>query len=146
MNRERLEQAIRVLEAVHPSEFYIDHWYRKCDKDLSDPTLLARLTTREGNTCGFVACAVGHMALDPWFNSQGLTLGRDSHSFAWPVVAGIEAGYPELATFFGIAENDARNLFSSHRYSEKQFASLEEVTPDHVAERIKRILEQDNAP
>ncbi len=33
--------------------------------------------------CGFVACAVGHAATDPWFNRQGLSTETMSSGLFW---------------------------------------------------------------
>lgn len=129
MNEQRLREGIRVLHNVHEDQFEICVWRSK------------------RSSCGYIACAIGHMAMDPWFNAQGLTLGDGSefkgHVITLPFVNGEEGGnatnrYALLADFFGISLQECFWLFSPEHYVE------ETATPTDVIERIIKLLANPN--
>ena len=116
MHLRRLEQALRVLQTVKERKFSISFWYRNLEG------LLDSMPWREQERkpCGFVACAVGHMALDPWFNAEGLTLeevsgSRNSDLFIFGKY--WTRPYEGLGRFFDIPPDEARQLFSGMTYT-----------------------------
>jgi hypothetical protein len=140
MNIARLENAIRVLEEVTPNAFLLSVWYldfvngtRMCPESIEKKLA-------DGNTCGFVACAVGHMALDPWFNSEGLCLDyltvAVNDGQGTPVIDNFSVNDRRLGDFFGINEYDASKLFGIFAYG----GDPEKVTPAMVADRIRQLI------
>jgi hypothetical protein len=90
----------------------------------------------QGNDCGFVACAVGHMALDPWFNTQGLSKRGNS-----VLLDGEDVNTTALGKFFGIPTYKADVLFmGSTYYLAPPHVSLIDVKPEHVIERVEKLL------
>ena len=134
MNRERLENAIRVLKQVREDNFNMRLWY-------SGGRSTLRAAPKENTDCGFVACAVGHMAMDPWFNAQGLELELlDDDVVYVPAVNGNTRGcaYARIAEFFDIRDVEgARHLFSQHSYA----GGWRPVKPAQVIERIEKLLQ-----
>jgi hypothetical protein len=146
MHRERLEQAIRVLRAVQANAFHISHWYDEFAAAVTKSTA-AQMRIAQGNDCGFVACAVGHMARDPWFNSQGLTLRKREYAGAafahtTPEIHGETVTFGRVKEFFEIDRVDAYHLFSASNYC-VQCGSAENVTPAHVIARIEELLKDE---
>jgi hypothetical protein len=141
MHRERLEQAIRVLEQVKVEDFYIECWYMS----LNHPDAFQEVVGsrhRKSNHCGFVACAIGHMARDPWFNAQGLTLTvREDEAMSFPSFAGHEVSFTQVADFFGVSIRLAMDVFSGSQYEIELGCEIYEVTPTDVAAKLRQLLE-----
>lgn len=103
MNRERLEQVIRVLRSVPPQHFYMGTWR-------SEPP------PRRPDLCGTTCCAIGHCAQDPWFNAQGLTFDYQQ-DVACPIYNGVN-GFHGIRRFFDISFQDAHHLFGCQHYND----------------------------
>lgn len=118
MNRQRLEQVIRVMGAIEADvqrgtkEFDMRNWR----------------TTEHG--CGTAYCAVGWCMLDPWFNEQGLTGHRENFS---PRYNG-NTGWLAVMKFFDLDEFTANMLFNSDAYASP--------SPRAVIRRITQFLYQ----
>ncbi len=118
MNRERLEQVIRVLKSVPPQHFFMGFW-----RGAAPPY-------RPG-LCGTTCCAIGHCAQDPWFIAQGFTLNKDG--MPAPSYAGARA-FDAVRLFFDISNSDARHLFGCQNY--------DDTIPNTIA-RIQEFLSKD---
>lgn len=91
--RERLEQALRVMEGLSQNER--EHQF--------DMEVFARQTPH-----GIVACIAGHCGLDPWFQEQGLITRPDGFIGSISVQPG---------DFFGIA----RPFIASHLWDDGDY-------------------------
>lgn len=119
MNLERLNQLAAVLYSVPASAVAFD---------------MSRWISQRRN-CGTAACALGHAALDPWMQEQGLHLviglrriSTVEQYNAWakecPVdaafmtlpVFGLASGYDAAIDFFGITDAAASYLFDPSWY------------------------------
>ncbi len=81
------------------------------------------ITHLDPNGCGTVGCAIGHAALRPEMQAEGLSIRplRDYAGAYRPFVHGTAVGCnsPELAAFFGITEKRCTGLFISRRWDGK---------------------------
>lgn len=136
MHRPRLENALRVLRTVRDESFSIAHWRL----DIEKPDAVEQ-EHREQPSCGFVACAVGHMAMDPWFNDQGLTLEKLNNGYSVKII-----GFPDhqlydsfeaLGVFFDLPLANVRRLFSGITYA------LRNPPVSAVIGRIEELLEKE---
>lgn len=92
--------------------------------------------------CGTVACAVGHAAMMPEFNAEGLRMiseaGNHRYGDAYPCYTeGIKTHYSPwdaAMKFFGLSWQDANHLFSSTHYDLPP-------TPAEVSARIRGLVE-----
>ena len=125
MNEQRLHEGIRVLRTVQENQFEICVWRSKRP------------------SYGFIACAVGHMAMDPWFNTHDLRMfyvkTEELPRQGTPTIGNVAVTYESLAAFFSISEAHARLLFSSFGYI-AAFKDLDYVEPRYVAIRIVNLL------
>jgi hypothetical protein len=103
MNKERLEQALRVVKEVH-----------------ADPKRRLELSawvSEQG--CGTVACVVGHCMQDNWFRDQGLTANR-ARANSSPVYITkafeVYAGWDAVEQFFDLKYKQATYLFDEMKY------------------------------
>lgn len=124
MNRERLEQLIRVLREVE-------------DGTTTRPWDMGMWFGPAGGltyqlTCGTSACAWGHAALDGWFQQQGVEVVQ-SATGQIPAFKG-EFGHRAASRFFDIQQEDSQKLFFTEYYS------AELVTPEMVRERVEDLL------
>lgn len=116
VNREALNQMVRVLRAVDPDEFDLRFW-----------------------KCGSVCCAIGSACEDPWFRERGLKLGGDEDIGYCPVF-GNKRSWAAVSEFFGLADGQAEYLFSSRTYNQLH------PEPEDVIRRIRGLLtEPDHA-
>lgn len=112
MNRERLEEMVKMLKGVPEARFNIN--------------VYAYLTV----TCGTVACALGHAALHPPFVAAGFKMEGEMPTFG--DLTGIMAG----AAFLGIDIQDAERLFGPIWYDERDGLTK----PADVIARIEELL------
>jgi len=109
---ERLEQGIRVLE---------------------NPPKGLKFNLKLWTACGTVACAVGMMAQDPWFQAQGLTLSHPKDGY--PTFKQSQ-GWNATAHFFGLTgRTEAYHLFSYDSYKKDKSRRA-------VVRRIKKFLKK----
>lgn len=99
--------------------FELEHWVKKSSKP-----------------CGYSACAVGHALLDKRFAGQGLTPSNDGCEI-YPKYEG-ETYLDGVASFFGVEEDIAHNLFIPGEYSEHL---KDKALATQVMRRIKKLLE-----
>ncbi len=129
--RERLAKLATLLMTVPDKHFDMSVW-------------------RDGEDCGTAACAVGHAAMDPWFNARGLKLqkrnklmSRPGHSWI-PFFQGRTRKYLSLKAaqaFFGLSYEDAGHLFLPRKYRNEGL----DVKPSTVARRIRTLLKKQAA-
>lgn len=111
MNRDRLQHLVTILEKVDPSRFDMQSW-----------------------ACGTAACAIGHAACDPDFNTQGLHLiGNTLNTRYFPVYGEHEA-WSAVRRFFHLSLEDSELLFSQYAYPRS-------VTVNDVINRIKEFIQ-----
>ena len=129
---ERLTRLAELLDRVPhsaPVSFDLSSWAMKSD-------------------CGTTACACGHAALDPWFQSQGFYLKDDLGKKILTVAdLGKVTQYPDITydgftdwdaveVFFDLLEDHCEHLFAGWRYEGV-------ATPADVASRIREYLALD---
>lgn len=78
-------------------------------------------------SCGYVACAIGHAALDPWFNEKGFRFNDRLN----PEFDG-DFGQWAVKAFFRIRSDDANYLFYPQSYKN--------ATGANVAKRIREFV------
>jgi hypothetical protein len=119
MNIERLTRLAELLDRVEPNKFDMNRWFSKTD-------------------CGYVACAAGHAALDPWFQSEGLYLGfADDEEYLHSIPCyGYKMDDEALAAFFDITNEQVSYVFMPYSYPIIAWA----VTPSWVAGRVREII------
>lgn len=122
---ERLEQVIRVLQGVKQKQFDMRVW-------------------KHENSCGTVACAVGHCMTDPWFNKRGLRVGfiRFTDMTAHEPTFKGKGNFDAVEMFFQLDNRDALYLFSSSEYR-AQYREGKPVTPKDVIKRIRDFIDSD---
>lgn len=116
MNRERLERLEALLRRIAKRP-------RKLGFDLR--------TWK----CGTAACAIGHAAMDPWFQKQGLILTGTSGDIEWPAYKRWTE-FEAAAAFFGVKDNVAYELFGPAAYEDADLTN-----PLAVADRIRALLD-----
>jgi hypothetical protein len=93
-----------------------------------------------GVDCGFVCCAIGHAAHDPWFNERGFAM----HRAGTPVVLHndkvTQTSWFAVTTFFRISHEEAQFLFSEESYKEYR-----DTMGADVAARIRDFIENKEA-
>lgn len=155
MNLLRLELAIVMLREVasgtwkpapleheepHGWADFIRNGSDKPDFDLSN-WLIANEALPDGRRkreCGFSACAVGHMMIDPRFNAEGLVEKYDvphHHVFRNGVSHRWDNGWDAVESFFDIGYEVARNLFDPQHYDREERAKG--ITAAMVADKIQ---------
>lgn len=85
-------------------------------------------------SCGYTACAVGHLALNRTFNQLGLTLELESETGSLVPRFGNEVSDQAVCNFFKIDWDTMRNFFYWTKYDKH----LSEITPSDVAQNIRR--------
>lgn len=138
---ERLERAIAVVQATHAENFDLGQVFDGTREDA------------ENHICGTSACALGHCAIDPWFNERGLSLAwdwtkqlqimidRGDETLVYSPVAYELAG----AEFFGLTESQAYRLFRPSEHNERYPSDDYDVpVPDRSIwlSRARRLLAQ----
>ena len=94
--------------------------------------------------CGAVACAMGHAALDPEFNKQGLTLSEEEDGeygepeYRLDADSWAYSGWEAATEFFDIKGSQSRWLFDNDNYPHTN------VTPLDVAKRITEMLKEND--
>lgn len=122
MNRERLEQVIRVMRDIQDDVDYgvkgfgMTQW-RAFERDNSE-------------SCGTAYCAVGWCMIDPWFNERGLH--TDPNGFAPKF--GIYGGWTAVEVFFDLTDFEAHVLFGSDAYANP--------SPMAVQRRVRGFINQ----
>lgn len=118
MSKERIREAIRVMEEVYAKNlpFDMSDWF----------------VDRKPNDCGTPACFAGWLARDPYFQALGLK--------GWPLgVVFDEKIYDDaVAAVLEISKSDAEELVYPHNY----MGPNEDypVTPDQVIEKLEELL------
>jgi hypothetical protein len=155
MNIERLELLATVLEQqtfAAPAAFHLDHWL-KAPADLPSTGEVVQLLGGAKSIvvdpvkvqCGAAACACGHAALMPEFQSQGLKLVVPvwGARHAQPFYEGRE-GWAAIENFFGLNDSWAQYLFNAESYDDEPDVMFDDgiplVTPDMVAKRIRALV------
>lgn len=103
MKRDLLVRAYNLISSKPDEQIYMNIWVKEY-----------------GNTCGTTACAAGHMAADPFFQVQGLSLESRSDGVLEPVFRkrtwfGLDCsyrGFKALAKLLGISYRQSTFLFS----------------------------------
>jgi hypothetical protein len=129
-NRERLEHLKTIARNISPDAIYMQDWFRNVDLD--NPT-----------ACGTQACLGGYAALDPVFNSQGLTAGVDEDD---PTEIRLllngshldDDSFRVLQDFFGITEMQSYHLFMRRYYS---LAGGTQPTNQDLLDHIQHVIE-----
>lgn len=162
MNLQRLELAVVMLREVEAgtwkpasSEHQYPHgWSDKIKEgapvlfDLSN-WLAANSGLPQGyrnhGKCGFSACAVGHMMLDPRFMEEGLVEKYDVPHYN-VLLNGVshrwDNGWSAVESFFEIGYEIAHNLFDPQRYDLYDRRSEKGITAAMVADRIQEIIDR----
>lgn len=117
MNRPNFDLLLDVLDHVDPAQFDLATWHSQTD-------------------CGTIACAIGHLALDPRSNALGFALTpqshiptfRDKHELRW-------IGRDAVVKFFndGDWSTNLGRLFLPDWYPPN-------ATPADVAARVRAYL------
>jgi hypothetical protein len=157
MNREALEQTVRVLEDVirYKLNFSLETFVG-VNVDYGDGDIenigLGRYTGGEAkeasdkfyaamekeqfllipHNCGCTACATGYAGLDPWFRERGFMTEKDGR-----VMFNDERGWSALTEFYDLDEFAAEYLFMPHENY---------TTPEDVINRISSVLTEDCFP
>jgi len=148
MNKERLQQVIRVLRTLPPeaqNAFDLPAgWIAKGGEDwdicnhghlfdtreiaynLADPLLIP-------HNCGATACACGYAGLDLWFNEQGFRTTQGG-----TVQYGEKQSWGAVEDFFDLTVEESHYLFTGD-YDEY-------VSPDMVATRIELFIKRGGVP
>lgn len=175
MNRERLELAATLLDEVEAKTweqpklllFFDQFEEREVASQLAPDSPKPKFNIRywgsftygkgaDGlvvpgtNPCGFSACAVGHMCIDPRFQALGLWADPFwSPLYVMTPEEAREEGYEEderielndfeaVRRFFGITYEDARWLFTEGAYP---YIVGQDVKASDVAARIRQLLQ-----
>ena len=137
---ERLLRGADLMETVSRRLFNRFHWYRASvnhvGRDLRRPVMHDSPIV----DCRSTACALGHMASDPWFRRRGLRLNINPEmlSFAKETRDSVYAevwyrDFPGLyaaSEFFDISMDHSRGLFGRHG----------PTTPKQVAVSLRRFV------
>jgi hypothetical protein len=83
-------------------------------------------------TCGTIACAVGHAGLNPWFRSQGFKTNIREANIEYK----MDVSWDAIENFFEVSKNEALYLFASQSY-------LMTHDPKAVAKRIRLFIATD---
>jgi len=146
MRKDKLKHLITVLErakALSLDRFTMNYWFRETE-------------------CSFSACAAGWACQDFQFKQQGLHICEDTQYGGWDVAYEDLVSFEALESFFEISEDEAGFIFDPVTYDTEScyeehpevgypftaplhlFVEGEvKITPQHVIDRIKWILEQD---
>lgn len=135
MNRERIAEAIRVMEEVRDGSkpFDMANWFER-NSDPSD--------------CGTAACFAGWLTRDPYFQALGLSVkipAKPSYILGRAPTYRCEIGVAAIAELFDIYVGTAASVvFAEYYYN--MIASGDyrkiDVTPDMVIRRLKELLER----
>lgn len=91
--------------------------------------------------CKTTACAVGHGALNPVFNAQGLHLSGSELFLKLPrPIRNLKSvqSWHAVELFFGLTTDEAMFLFNSSQYPNKDDTSLQEVI-DRLSSYISKV-------
>ncbi len=159
MNRERLQHLITVMERVRDQRLAFDLTCWTGNQDDTPEPAQGSYT----HTCGTSACALGWAAFDADFNAQGLLLYVDGDLMTGAThfaenrrrqLAGedlMNDGSPQFGSFgelsagsqfFGISAEEAAYLFMPENYD----VAERSITPDHVIEHIRTVLNGEFMP
>ena len=135
MNKKRLLRLADFLENNVPiKKFYMGTWASKEDI----------------NECGTTACAMGWATKIPEFAAAGLYLGKSDavlqgrNPIITPRFAG-RASFAAASAFFKITDRAALWLFSDFEYGDNDEVEREQDTPNDVANRIRKFVQEDGA-
>jgi hypothetical protein len=145
VNRERLKELIKVLKAVKPNtkhrKFDMSNWFVT---KVTPPEMKFKSNGDCVMTEGFCqtsACALGHAALHPKFQKQGLHVNFSPPDMQGgeleadsTVVFGEHCNVDAGAAFFGIERSEACTLFDPVEYE------VDDIKPKHVIKRIEELL------
>lgn len=138
MYRNRMVQALRVLEAVRDEQrLFSLHTWRSVDPEFFEE-LISSEALPDG-ACGTVACAIGHIMVDPWFTRRGFkgewynkleaepvfTLRNEEHRYR---------GWRAVQKFFDISAVHSDHLFDANDYEDGN------PTIDQVIERMREFI------
>lgn len=141
MNVAHLQHLIETMEEVQRRDAAQDHSHFSISEWILEHT---------ANTCGTVACALGWEATTPYANKHGLKLDTSDLPHGGRMVPVFFSrdgtrwrGFNAGASYFEFTyKSTAEHLFSGYRYLyDAPDAALEAVTPAHVIERVKYLLE-----
>jgi hypothetical protein len=126
----RLARLANILDNVPKKKFDIRHYAYESPK------------------CGTVGCALGHAAMDKFFQKLGLKLyqsGLDVLKFGQPVSYGIETregdGFGAALVVFGLERSEGAQLFLDTAYVKRGTDEKDpDVTPKKVARKIRSFL------
>jgi hypothetical protein len=88
--------------------------------------------------CGTVACALGHAAMTPEMQAEGLSILSPTSGLPWmmPRLHGetVEYGYFVVDAFFGLPRGTARDLFSPEETNDRErfLAMADRVLAEHA--------------
>lgn len=124
MNKERLTKLADYIEKLPKERLYMPLFYFS-DPDTDPP-------------CGTVACALGHAALMPEFNAEGLHYSRKQQSIMYK----DDTSFVAAAKFFDLSYDDACVLFSpwSGIDQDNPWRGEAHEKPDEVARHIRMIV------
>ncbi len=160
MNLQRLELAIVMLREVasgtwKPAASDHEHPHGWCDKIKEGAPVFFDLShwmaanaglpsaARFSKECGFSACAVGHMMIDPRFNAEGLVEKYDvphHHVFRNGVSHRWDNGWDAVESFFDIGGELSHHLFDPSKYDREDRAKG--ITASMVADRVQEAIDR----
>lgn len=112
----RLEMLLSIMLEVKDEEFDHNVW-------LSD--------------CGTKGCLIGHAALNPWFQEQGLSIKRNPKTrFFRPMVYDRFAIGEDFERFFGLTTSEANSLF---------YAGQLDRTKNNLVTILRRVIRKKRA-
>ena len=128
MNKQRLQELVKLLRTVPASKFDLSAWRYTPDgvtweqeKDLKSDEHLKDLE------CGTTGCAVGWACAHKPFQDEGLVWGEG------PMYKGLSS-WSATKAFFELYYKQAEHLFDIYSYA------LDKRTPEDVADRIEKFI------
>lgn len=124
MKTELLKDAVAIIRGIPADRLDLNDWQQHND----DAAILV-----EQISCGTIACAAGWLALHPDMRARGMGISYISGA---PLFEG-KVGYPALAHFFGINEDEAQILFGPRDQASSRRKSDREVWVERALELLK---------
>ena len=129
MNRERIQDAITMMNDVTNRHFDMANWQNEPHGHI----IQIAQTESELHGCGNTACFAGHLALSPEFQKAGGSVSKTGAPIFNDL---LEAS--AVAEYFGITYEMARDLTLPSR--DFYPVCFEDVKPKHIIEKLEMIL------
>lgn len=113
MNKERLEQTVRVLKEAQAAKLplYMERWTQ--DLTRLDNEDYEQVINMPENPCGTACCAVGWAARDRWHQKEGLTIEDETLSFFDTQRRRTVTSWCAVEAFYDIEHVQALKLFTA---------------------------------